>query len=248
MRRNISTKNSMEPTTKISIVTATRNAAEHLPGLIASLRSQSDKDFEWVVADGASSDGTLELLQSIHDLRVEISSQPDFGIYDALNRGIKLASGEYYIVAGADDQFDRDAIANFRRAIERSGADIIAARAMHGSKCMKIKNGPAWLFSQFSFIAAHTLGTAFRRNLHQTYGYYSRQYPIAADQYFVMQACLGGASRHPGDFIAGEIGQGGVSSTDRIGNATEVFRVQLATGRSRFIQTLLLLLRLLRSR
>lgn len=234
--------------TKISIVTATCNAAEHLPGLIESLRSQTDRDFEWVVADGASSDGTLALLQSITDINVIISSQPDFGIYDALNRAIKLASGEYYIVAGADDQFDHDAIANFRRAIESSRADIIAARAMHGSKCMKIKKGPSWLFSQFSFIAAHTLGTAFRKELHQTYGYYSRQYPIAADQFFVMKACLGGASRHAADFVAGEIGQGGVSSTDRVGNATEVFRVQLAHGRSVFIQTLLLLLRLLRSR
>lgn len=238
----------MEPTTKISIVTATSNAAEHLPGLIASLRNQTDRDFEWVVADGASADGTLGLLQSIADLRIVISSQPDFGIYDALNRAIKLASGEYYIVAGADDRFAPDAIANFRRAIERSGADIVAARTMHGSKCMQIKNGPAWLFSQFSFIAAHSLGTAFRKELHQVYGYYSRRYPIAADQLFVMKACLGGASRHAGDFVAGEMGQGGVSSTDWAGNATEVFRVQLAVGRSRFIQTLLLLLRLLRSR
>jgi hypothetical protein len=188
----------------------------------------------------------LALLESIADIDHVISSQPDFGIYDALNRAIKLASGEYYIVAGADDQLDRDAIANFRQAIESSGADIVAACAMYGSKCMKIKKGPSWLFSQFSFIAAHTLGTAFKKELHLTYGYYSKKYPIAADQYFVMKACLGGASRYAGDFVGGEIGRGGVSSIDRIGNATEVFRVQLAHGRSVIIQTLLLILRLLR--
>jgi glycosyltransferase involved in cell wall biosynthesis len=238
----------MEYTTKISIVTATCNAAEHLPRLIESLRSQTDKDFEWVVADGASADGTLELLQSVNDLKIVISSQPDFGIYDALNRAIKLSTGEYYIVAGADEIFNSDAIANFRLAIERSGADIVAARAMYGVKCMKIKKGPSWLFGQFSFIAAHTLGTAFRKELHLAYGYYSRQYPIAADQHFVMRACLGGASRYAGDFVAGEIGRGGVSSTNQIGSATEVFRVQVANGRSVFIQTILLILRLLRSR
>lgn len=244
MRATMSTKD--KP--RVSVITATYNVANDLPRLIESLHGQTDKDFEWVVADGASTDGSLRLLQSITGINIVISSQPDFGIYDALNRAIRISTGEYYIVAGADDFFAHDAIANFRREIERSGADIIAANVMYGSKCMRVKKGPAWLFGQFSFIAAHTLGTAFRKELHQTYGYYSRQYPIAADQYFVMKACLGGASHHAGEFVAGEIGRGGVSSVDRVGNATEVFRVQLANGRSAFVQTLLLLIRLLRAR
>ena len=237
----------MEKKTTISIITATYNVVNDLPNLIESLHNQSDKDFEWVVADGASTDGTLALLKSVSNINIVTSSQPDFGIYDALNRAIKLSSGDYYIVAGADDCFYGDAIANFRQAIEHSGADIIAASAMYGSRCMQVKKGPSWLFSQFSFIAAHTLATAFRKNLHLTYGNYSRQFPIAADQYFVMRACSGGAIRYEGDFVAGKIGQGGVSSVDRIGNATEVFRVQVATGGSIFVQTLLFLLRLLKS-
>jgi glycosyltransferase involved in cell wall biosynthesis len=231
----------------ISIVTATYNVARQLPGLIESLKAQTDKDFEWVVADGASTDGTLEMLQSVEGLNVVISSQPDFGIYDALNRAIKLATGNYYIVAGADDSFYGDAVANFRKSIEESGADIVSARAMHGNRCMKIKEGPSWLFGQFSFIASHTLATAIRKDLHLAYGYYSRLYPIAADQYFVVRACDGGASHRDGDFVAGMLGQAGVSSVDYIGNATEVFRVQVAMGRSIFIQTLLFLLRLLKT-
>ena len=233
---------------KISVVTATYNAAHHLPRLIESLRNQTDKDFEWVVADGASTDSTVELLSSVSDLNIVISSQPDFGIYDALNRAIRLSLGEYYIVAGSDDFFHDDSIANFRRTISQSGADIIAAHAMYGRKCMKLKKGPSWLFAGSSFIAAHTLATAFRKDLHLVYGYYSRLYPIAADQFFVIKACSGGASRVVEDFAAGEIGQSGVSSMDRIGNATEIFRVQVVTGRSVFIQVLLFLLRLSRSR
>lgn len=233
---------------KISIVTATYNVAKDLPHLIESLRHQTDRDFEWAVADGASTDGTVDLLQSVTDINVVISSQPDFGIYDALNRAIKLSSGDYYVVAGADDIFDPDAVANFRRAIERSGADIVAAKAMYGLRCLKVKNGPSWLLGDLSYIAAHVLATAFRKDLHLTYGYYSRLYPIAADQFFVMRACSGGASRYESDFVAGKIGQGGVSSLDRVGNATEMFRVQVALGRSIFMQTLLFLLRLLRSK
>lgn len=230
----------------ISIVTATRNAANHLPTLIESLRRQSDKDFEWVVADGASTDGTLELLQSITDINIVISSQPDFGIYDALNRAITIASGEYYIVSGADDLFYDNAIAEFRRAIDQCAADIIVANAMYGQRRLKVGNGPAWLLGHLAYIAAHTLATAFRKDLHRVFGFYSRKYPIAADQLFVMQACNGGASRYEGNFTAGEIGHCGVSSVDKAGNATEVFRVQLDLRRSGVVQALLLMLRLLK--
>lgn len=232
----------------LSVVTATLNAVDHLPALIASLRAQTDTDFEWVVADGASRDGTLALLQAAGDLRIVISSQPDFGTYDALNRAIHVATGDYYIVAGADDQLEPDAIANYRRAIAESGVDLVAARARYGEKIMRVKRGPVWLHSQFALVAAHTVATAIRKDLHGRFGYYTRRYPIAADQYFILRACAGGATRYEADFIAGEIGGGGVSSIDRVGNATEVFRVQLATGRSMVVQTILLLLRLLRGR
>ena len=188
----------------ISVVTATRNAAQHLPKLIASLRGQTDKDFEWVVADGESDDGTLELLRSVTDIRIVISSQPDSGIYDALNRAIGIASGEYYIVCGADDFFHSDAIANYREAILRSHADIIVADYMYASERVSAKGGPSWIFGQSSFIAGHTLATAFRKDLHLSFGTYSGKYPIGADQLFVLTACKGGASRLHAGFVAGE--------------------------------------------
>ncbi|HKB60709.1 MAG TPA: glycosyltransferase [Gallionellaceae bacterium] len=238
----------MDRTARLSIVTATLNAAGQVPGLLSSLRAQTDRNFEWVVADGASSDGTLALLQSVTDLNIVIRSQPDFGTYDGLNHAIQTASGHYYIVVGADDRLAPDAVANYRRAIIDSGADIVAARVRYGDRIMQVKRGPVWLHGQFALIAAHSVATAIRRDLHARYGDYTRRFPIAADQYFIIRACAGGASRHEAAFIAGEFGTGGVSSIDRIGNATEVFRVQLATGRSFFVQTLLLLLRLLRAR
>lgn len=122
---------------KISVVTATRNAVKFLPTLIESLRGQTDKDFEWVVADGASSDGTLDLLRSVNDLDIVVTSQSDYGIYDALNRAISASSGTYYIVAGADDSFDFDAIAHFRKAIDQSQADIVTSSYLYASSLVK---------------------------------------------------------------------------------------------------------------
>lgn len=232
----------------LSIITATLNAAEQLPGLIESLRAQSDRDFEWVVADGGSSDATLALLRSVADINIVVKSRPDFGTYDGLNRALQAASGDYYIVAGADDRLGTHAIANYRRAIADSGADIVAARARYGDRIMRVKHGPVWLHGQFALIAAHSVATAIRRDLHARFGYYTPRFPIAADQYFIIRACAAGAVRYEMDFIAGAFGTDGVSSSDRIGNATEVFRVQVATGRSFFVQLLLLLLRLVRAR
>lgn len=232
----------------ISIVTASYNAVSHLPQLIKSLRGQTDKDFEWVVADGHSTDGSLELLQSITDINIIISSQPDFGIYDAINRAISIMSGEYYIVAGADDYFYSDAIAKFRSAIDKSHADVIAAKVMFGQHCFKVKRGPSWLFGAHAFIAIHSLSATFRKDLHRTFGFYSKKFPICADSLFVIQACKGGATRYEADFVAGELGCSGVSFVDWAGNATEFFRVQLITGCSLTMQVLLLLLRLLKGR
>lgn len=230
----------------ISIVTATYNCAAELPSLIDSLRSQSDRDFEWVVSDGGSTDGTLELLRSITDFRVTLSSQPDFGIYDALNRAVRMASGDYYLVAGADDRFAADAIANFRSAILRQRTDLVVANVVYGEHLFTVKKGPSWLVGEKAFIAQHSLGTAFRTDLHAKFGFYSRKFPIAADSLFVLQACRGGATRGDAAFVAGRIGSHGVSYTDWAGSATELFRVQLMVGCALIPQVALLLLRILK--
>lgn len=231
---------------KISIITAAYNAASELPGLIDSLRKQTDRNFEWVVADGGSTDGTVELLQQLTDLNPVISSQADFGIYDALNRALGLASGDYYIVAGADDQFFGDAVEKFRVAIEDHEADIVVANVMYRRHCFKVKRAPSWVVGEKAFIAHHSLSTAFRKDLHRTFGLYSRKFPIAADSFFVLKACKAGVTRYEADFVAGGIGGDGVSYVDWAGSATELFRVQLSVGCALLPQVFLLLLRIVK--
>lgn len=230
----------------ISIVSATYNCIDYLPKLIESLRSQTDKNFEWVVADGDSTDGTLELLNSISDIKIVLISQPDFGIYDGLNRAIKHASAKYYIVAGADDFFANHAVANYRSAIELSGADVVVANVKYGTHYFKVKRGPSWLFGEKSFIANHSLGTAFNKELHNRFGFYSKNFPIAADSLFVIRTCRAGVARYESNFVAGEIGTDGISATDWAGSATEIFRVQIIEGGSVTIQTMIMLLRIIK--
>src|SRR5574343_103309 len=97
---NVERRTSSQGKPSISIITVTFNAAAHLPTLIDSLRNQSDRGFEWIVVDGASTDKTVDLLEASGIVTTWIS-EPDFGIYDALNKAIRLSTGEYYLVLGA---------------------------------------------------------------------------------------------------------------------------------------------------
>lgn len=230
----------------ISVITATYNAAAHLPALIESLSQQTNQNFEWVVSDGGSDDGTLEMVNAITSFDVRVLSSPDFGIYDALNKGIRAAAGEFYVVAGADDVFYPNAIESFANAVHES-PDIVAASVSAGGLVIRPGRGPSWYYGQFAYIAGHSVGSLIRRSLHERFGYYSRKFPIAADQLFIKRCCQGGVKLINIDSVVGEFGVGGVSSVDAAGALSEFFRVQLVTENNKALQLALYILRLMRN-
>ena len=233
---------------KISIITATFNAMAYLPRLVESLRNQDDKDFEWVVADGSSTDGTLAYLKSIDDLIIKIVAQEDFGIYDAINRGIKACSGEFYLVMGADDILYPNAIADYKVGIERGG-DVITA-VVNGRKKV-YRPGGRWpcIFGYGTgyYVSAHSVGAVFKVSLHKDFGYYSKKYPIAADQLFIIR--VGRADKNIVfiDRTVGEFGDEGVSSSDLLGSFLESYRVRIETGQNKLLQTFIFILRLVKN-
>ena len=90
---------------KISVITTVLNARETLPDALESLWSQDYPDIEHIVIDGGSTDGTLALIES-HRHRIDyISSEPDEGLYDAFNKGIRAATGDIVGFLHADDLF-----------------------------------------------------------------------------------------------------------------------------------------------
>ena len=88
----------------ISIITATLNVVRQLPFTIQSLREQKCKDFEWILIDGKSCDGTLDILTEASGLVIKCVSEPDRGIYDAWNKGCKIAKGDWLLFLGAGDE------------------------------------------------------------------------------------------------------------------------------------------------
>lgn len=88
---------------KISIITVVYNCVNTLEETILSVINQDFDNFEFIIIDGGSTDGTIEIIQKHHDKITLWISEPDKGIYDAMNKGIKIAKGNYLYFLGGDD-------------------------------------------------------------------------------------------------------------------------------------------------
>lgn len=126
---------------KFSIITVCYNASSTIKETIASVLNQTFQDLEYIVIDGKSTDGTVGILQSIADSRFTFISERDSGIYNAMNKGLRMAGGEYLIFLGADDTFYG------RNTLERvasrltGNADVIYGNVLL-KKRQRLYNGP----------------------------------------------------------------------------------------------------------
>jgi glycosyltransferase involved in cell wall biosynthesis len=232
----------------ISVVTVTLNCAQFLPRLVDSLLAQDDDDFDWVVVDGGSTDGTLDIAARFPPSRTTVISGPDFGIYDALNKAVAAVRSQYYLVVGADDRLHPTAITHFRKAAMDTNGDIIAASVESSTKLLRPMKGLRWLRGGNAFVASHAVGTMIRKDLHASCGRYSNRYVNCADMHFILLAVTkAGARVAVASFVAGVFGDAGASSVDRICSQSDVFRIQLAFGENKAVQLALLIGRLLRT-
>jgi glycosyltransferase involved in cell wall biosynthesis len=90
--------------TKISIITVTYNAQSFIKPTLLSILSQSYKDYEHLIVDGCSKDATLEIIKNFNNNKIRLVSEPDNGLYDAMNKAIKLAKGKYIVFINAGDE------------------------------------------------------------------------------------------------------------------------------------------------
>ena len=110
----------------ISVITITYNASATLPLTMESVAEQTIKDFEHIIVDGASTDDTLSVARRMGSERLRILSESDDGLYDAMNKGLKMALGRYLIFLNAGDRFhSADTLKAYADAIEERVPDII---------------------------------------------------------------------------------------------------------------------------
>lgn len=173
---------------KLSIITAVYNREVTVANAILSVAAQSYSDVEHLVIDGASTDGTLDAVQRLARPGMKVISEPDRGIYDALNKGIRAATGEVVGLMHSDDFFAHDRVLEkVAFAFATSGADAVYGDLDYVAAANTSRVIRHWCSGEFApqrlsrgWMPPHP--TLFvRRDAMLRLGLYDTDYRIAAD-------------------------------------------------------------------
>lgn len=234
----------------ISIVTATFNAAADLPRLVQSLKAQTDQKFEWVVADGLSSDHTMKILNEAKSNldNVTVSSESDFGVYDALNRAITISKSEYYIILGADDFLYPDSIEKIKKEIiNLNNPELISFSVMvDGNIFKKTRFDAIWLYAARAVISSHSVGLCIKKEIHNRFGLYSKKYFIFSDSHFLLKIFKNGIIPKYSNIVTGEFCSSGLSNSDKLQSYSEQMRALIEVGENPILQLMLFNIRFIK--
>lgn len=176
---------------KISIITATYNSAETLRSTFDSVLSQTYTNYEYVVVDGCSSDGTLEIIKEYEQKfngKMRYISEKDKGLYDAMNKGLAMATGDIVGILNSDDFYTSNDILDViattikEKNVDAVYGDIHFVNSNDLTKCVRYYSSA--IFSRrlmrFGFMPAHP-SFYCKRAVYEKYGFFNTKYRIAAD-------------------------------------------------------------------
>ena len=173
---------------KVSLITVVYNNRETIKDAIESVLNQSYKNIEYIIIDGASTDGTVEVIKSYKDKITKFLSEQDKGLYDAMNKGIALATGDVVGILNSDDFYiDEFVIEKVVKAFEEYKvdsvfADLVYVKPENLDKVVRYYDSSRFDPSKFAYgwMPAHP--TFFvKKEIYHRYGYFKTDYRIAAD-------------------------------------------------------------------
>jgi len=173
---------------KISIITVALNNAEYIEACIQSVINQDYKNIEHIVIDGGSTDGTIDVIKKYEDKITVWISEPDAGIYNAINKGIGMSSGDIIGMLHSDDLYiDAHVISNVVRKFGKDNvdsvyADLVYVERNNLSNVVRYYDSSVFQISKFAYgwMPAHP-SCFIRKNVYAKYGLYKTDYIIAAD-------------------------------------------------------------------
>lgn len=183
---------------KVSIVTVCFNSGKTIRDTIESVLSQTHSDLEYIIVDGASTDDTLGIVAQYRSRISRVISEPDEGLYDAMNKGVRVATGDVIGILNSDDVYQND------RAIEDVAhcfagnpgcdvvyGDVVFVRPDALDKTVRFYSSAhfkPWKL-RFGWMPPHP-ATFIRRSAYARIGPYSTSYRIAADYEWFVRALL----------------------------------------------------------
>jgi glycosyltransferase involved in cell wall biosynthesis len=234
---------------KISIITVTKNSEAYLQDTIDSLSRQTYQNFEHIIIDGASSDQTLNIIKKNSDKISKWISEPDQGLYYAMNKGLNFCTGEIIGILNSDDVYFPDALSTVNDYFTKNEIDflfgsVLKHKLMHGFYPKKIH----WTFG---FYTTHSVGFFIKRTSQNKIGPYNTKYKWSADydnfyKMIVKHKMKGMATKK--NEVFGNFRLGGLSSSIKyIDFLKENNQIRLDNGQNKIIVFTIFVLRLLRN-
>ena len=173
---------------KVSIITVVLNGDETIEDTIKSVLSQNYKDVEYIIVDGGSTDGTLDIINRYKNKIAKVISEPDKGIYDAINKGLRLSTGDIFATLNGDDVYaEKTTVGQMAEFIQNNGLDAAYGDLIYVDRYDSKHVKRFWQPGQYKkgafshgWVIPHP--TFFcRKEIFERFGYFNDKLQIAAD-------------------------------------------------------------------
>ena len=232
---------------KLSIITVVKNSSNSIEKTIKSVLDQNYNKLEYIIIDGGSKDGTLEIINKYKDQISTIISETDLGIWDAMNKGINLAKGDIIGFINSGDIYYPNTFKTVNNYFTNTDIDFIFGavekyKLMYGYSPWKIK----W---SFGFYSSHSVGFFIKTNKHKEVGAYNTKYLSAdLDLFFKMIVNFKmkgiGAKKNE---IFGKFEKGGFSSKiNYIDHLNDLNQIRIDNGQNYFFVYFLYIVKILK--
>jgi len=184
---------------KVSIITVSYNSGKTITDAIKSVLQQTYPNIEYIIVDGKSNDHTLSIIEKMQPLfkgRLHYIAEPDYGIYDAMNKGVRMATGDIIGILNSDDFFTSNDIIekivnNFTEDIDAIYGDIHFVKPNQLNKCVRYYSGRIFKPSmvRFGILPPHP-SLYVKKEVLDKYGDYETKYKISADFELIARLCF----------------------------------------------------------
>lgn len=184
---------------KVSVVTSCYNREKTIRGAVESVLAQDYSDIEYIVVDAASKDGSLNIINEYKDHITKIISEPDSGMYEGINKGIRASTGDLVGLLHSDDFFyDNHVISRIVENITKTGANFLYGNGLFVNSENTNKVVRKWISGSYriwkmkhGWLPLHPT-CYIRKDIIEKCGVYNETYKIAADSDFLFRYLLGG--------------------------------------------------------
>jgi len=213
---------------KISVITVVYNGEKHIGKTIESVLNQSYSSLEYIVVDGKSTDGTLKIIEESAG-HIKVISEPDEGLYDAMNKGLEVATGDYVWFLNAGDQiYGTDTVEQMMEGSEGNpdiiyGGTMIIDEAQNevGDRRLKPPDQLTWKSFRQGMVVCHQSLVVKRAMAPQ----YNLEYRFSADIDWAIRASKSAGSIHNSRLVLSRFMEGGLTDHNIQAGLKERFRI-----------------------